>query len=572
MNNTKARLSKFRQVLKRQKLDAFIMPNADQWQSEHPESCDQRLKYICGLDASAGYCVVTMDKAAVLIDGRYTLSAKEQVDTSLFDIGYYTDTMPELWAIEHIDEGGTIGYDPWLHTRKDAKRMQKACNDMGVYLTPVRDNPVDEIWDDRPTPQSYTAINHAIEFAGATTDDKLDDVADAMDADSLIITAPDSLALVLNLRVPEKSTAPGICGYGIFQEDQEKLTVFTDVDCSAFDHSQSQHYEVDFLALSEFPLSIAHFEREEQVVQISDQAPDWFTEHLNSPASEIITREDPIEILKAIKNDVEQDGIRASHLRDATAMKNTINWIKEQKQTTEKNIEIKLIEERKKANLFRGVSFDSIVGWNANGAKIHGNPTDTIIDGDGLLLIDSGAQYDDGTTDITRTIGIGKPSNDMMEKFTLVLKAHIALATSIFPKGTTGIQLDAITRKPLWDAGLNFAHGTGHGVGHFLNVHEGPCGISPRSDGELMAGMLLSNEPGYYKEGAFGIRHENLMLAQESKDHPDFLCFETVTFVPFDDTCILREMLSNSELHWLDCYQEKSNVIPSEVEGSEQAS
>ena len=558
MTHTKARLNEFRQVLKRLKLDAFIIPNADQWQSEHPDACDKRLRFISGLDASAGYAVITADKAVVLIDGRYTLSAKEQVDTSLFDIAYYTDTMPEIWAIEHVGQGGTIGYNPWLHTRKDAKRMQKACNEMGVYLMPVRDNPVDEIWNDRPAQQSYTAINHDLKFAGRTTDEKLNDVADDMDGDSLIITAPDSLAWVLNMRVADNSQAPGICGYGIFQPTEKKLTVFTDVDCTAFDHAQSEHYEVDFLPLDDFPLSIAHFERAEQVVQISDQSPDWFTEHLNSPASEIITCDDPIEMLKAIKNDVEQSGIRASHLRDAIAMKNSINWIKKQKQTTEKNIEIKLIKERQKANLFRGVSFDSIVGWNANGAKIHGNPTDAIVEGDGLLLIDSGAQYDDGTTDITRTIGIGKPTDDMKEKFTLVLKSHIALATAIFPAGTTGTQLDAITRKPLWDNGLDYAHGTGHGVGHFLNVHEGPCGISPRSNAPLIEGMLLSNEPGYYKEGAFGIRHENLMLVQKHDTIDGFLCFETVTFVPFDDTCIIREMMPDRELKWLDWYQEKS--------------
>lgn len=561
MTDYKARLSEFRQVLKRHKLDAFIIPNADQWQSEHPEECDQRLKYICGLDASAGYCVITEDKAVVLIDGRYILSAKEQVDTSLFDIAYYTDTMPEIWALEHVKEGVIIGYDAWLHTRKDAKRMQKACNDMGVILMPIKTNPVDDIWNDRPSEKSCVAINHDLKFAGRTTDEKLGDVAITLNdngADSVIITAPDSLAWALNLRVPENSQAPGIRGYGIFQSNTNRFTLFTDTDCSAFDHTQSKIFEVDFLALEDFPLAVHHMEQMEQTIQISSQSPDWLTEHLNAPISEIITCDDPIELLKSTKNETEQKGIRASHLRDAIAIKNSINWIKKQKQVTEKNIETNLIEQRKKANLFRGVSFDSIVGWNANGAKIHGNPSDKIIEGDGLLLIDSGAQYDDGTTDITRTIGIGNPTDTMKEKFTIVLRAHIALARAIFPIGTTGTQLDAITRKPLWDSGLNFAHGTGHGVGHFLNVHEGPCGISPRSEQPLQVGMLLSNEPGYYKEGEFGIRHENLMLVQKHDNIDGFLCFETVTKVPFDDTCIIREIMTAEELKWLDTYQEES--------------
>ena len=567
MSVYKERLENLRAVLKKVRLDAFIIPNGDQWQSEHPEPCDKRLEFLTGLNASAGYAVITMDKAVVLIDGRYTISAKEQIDSDVFDIGFYTDTMPEIWAIGHIKETGLIGYDPWLHTQKDAKRMQIACNEMNVYLMPVKTNPIDSIWENRPDATPYSAIHHDLQFCGQTTDEKLSALAlklDDNDADSLIITAPDSLAWILNLRVPAKSTAPGISGYGIFQADQNKLTVFTDINCSEFHYAQSKKFEIDFLPLHEFPMAIHYFEQAEQTVQISESAADWFTEHLNAPASEIIIHDDPCDILKSIKNDAEQTGIRAAHRRDGEAMTNVINYIKKTKQLTEKNIESYLTKERKKQNMFRGVSFDSIVGWNANGAKIHGSPTDTIIEGNGLLLIDSGAQYDDGTTDITRTIGIGNPSKDMKEKFTIVLKAHIALAMAIFPDTATGAQLDAITRKPLWDNELDYAHGTGHGVGFFLNVHEGPFGISPRSSKTLQAGMLLSNEPGYYKEGEYGIRHENLMLVQNHKmeNGKQWLCFETVTKVPFDEDCIIREMLSKDELQWLDNYQESSlNIL-----------
>lgn len=568
MTDYNKRLIQFRHVLKSIRLDAFIIPQADKWFAESLDDHDQILKYLTGLDASAGYAVITQDKAYVLIDGRYAVSAQEQVDTSLFEIGNYTENPPEIWAINALKTGHVIGYDSWLHSRKDAKRMQKTCNDVGVILQAMRDNPIDKIWDDRPAPLTHIAINHELEFCGVTVEKKLKLVVTALDknnADSVIITAPDSIAWLLNMRSLRNSQAPGIRGFAVLQKQINKLSVFTDCDCTAFDYAQSDGFEVDFLPLDEFALSAVHFEQQEQTVQISDDAPDWFTEHLNSPASKIITRPDPCQMLKAIKNPVEQNGIRAAHMRDATAMKNIIKNIKKSKLPTEKQIDLMILNERQKLNLFRGVSFNSIVGWNANGAKIHGSPTDTIIEGNGLLLIDSGGQYDDGTTDITRTIAIGTPTKDMREKYTLVLKAHIALATAIFPEGTTGVQLDAIARACLWANGLDYAHGTGHGVGHLLNVHEGPCGISPKSHEPLQAGMLLSNEPGYYRAGAFGIRLENLMLVQNYKDKDaadnqtgkNLLCFETVTKVAFDEDCITRDMLSPSELKWLDAYQKE---------------
>ena len=534
------------------------------------EPGDERLKFLTGLKASAGYVVITQDHAAVLIDDRYTLSAKQQVDTELFEIDYYTKSLPEDWLFERLEEGSVIGYDPWLHSSKDAKRMQKKCNELGFILQTENSNPVDQIWSNQPSPMTYKAINHDLKFSGRSVEEKLSDVSELMnenDADSLIITAADSIAWLLNLRTTENSQTPGIKSFAILQNKSRKLSVFTDVNCSAFDFSQTDEFEVDFLQLEEFPSAIAYFERQEQVVQISEDAPDWFTEHLNAPASEIIREPDPCEILKACKNKTEQQGIRDSQARDAVAMRYIIDWVKKTPNLTEKMVDRELINQRSKNNLFRGVSFDSIVGWNANGAKIHGNPTDTIIEGGGILLIDSGGQYDDGTTDITRTIAIGNITDDMCTKYTLVLKAHIALATAIFPEGTTGTQLDALVRAPLWQAGIEFPHGTGHGVGHFLNVHEGPCGIYPRCTLSLKEGMLLSNEPGFYKENAFGIRLENLVLVQKYKDIEDernetgkkLLCFETVTYVPFDEDCIDESLLTENEKQWLYNYQKQSN-------------
>jgi Xaa-Pro aminopeptidase len=537
MSIYKTRLQALRQEMNAHGIDAYIIPQTDAWQSESLNPCDERLHYICGLSASAGYVVITHDKAAVLIDGRYTVQAGEQVDTSLFDIEYYTDIPPIDWATKHISDDDTIGFDPWLHTNAEAEKMRKKHQHIKALAT----NLADVIWQDRPTPRQQTAIIHDIEFSGIGIDEKLDLIAKDCKENTLI-TAPDSLAWLLNLRVLDNTQAPGLRGYGLFAPSSKTITVYTDVDCTVLNHPS-----VTFKPL-------ADIDTMDGDMAIPKSAPSWFM-----GKSDNIIDHDPCVMPKACKNDVEQRGIRASHKRDAVAVKNTIDWIKSFSDITENDVAKKLIEMRAKANNFRGVSFDSIVGFNANGAKIHGSPTNTKIEGNGLLLIDSGGQYDDGTTDITRTIAIGTPSADMVEKYTLVLKAHIAIATAVFPKGTDGKQLDAMCRAPLWASGLNFAHGTGHGVGHFLNVHEGPANISPKSTEPLQVGMLLSNEPGYYLEGAFGIRLENLMLVQNHPEHDGYLHFETVTFVPFDTDCIDTRLLTEAEQIWTDNYHAQCN-------------
>lgn len=554
MVDYKARLQALRQVMKDTGLDAFIIPQTDAWQSESLYPCDERMHHICGLEASAGYVVVTHDKAAVLIDGRYSLAAKQQVDLSVFDIAHYTQITPEDWAAQNIAgttaNGRVIGIDPWLHTRADYRRMTQKEADNGSSVKCVSANPVDAIWTDRPAPPAQTAILHDIKFSGQSVSEKFSAIAPLCDGKTLI-AAPDCLAWLLNLRTLENTEAPGLRGYGIFDPVDMSLALYTDVDCTVFPTDDAK---VTFHPLNAIKTLSG-------IIRASQTVPAAF-EHL----FDITDQDGPVALVKACKNAVEQQGIRDCHLRDARAVKNVIAWVKSAKNPSEKDVEARLIMERSKNNMFRGVSFGSIVGWNANGAKIHGHPTDTVIKGSGLLLVDSGGQYDDGTTDITRTIAIGTPSAEMKEKYTLVLKSHIALATAIFPGGTTGVQLDAITRAPLWAAGINFAHGTGHGVGHFLNVHEGPVNISPLATKPLKPGMLLSNEPGYYKENAFGIRLENLMLVQEylGADNPKnetgvpLYHFETVTFVPFDGDCIIRDMLTDTEKTWLDAYQKKS--------------
>ena len=541
MNDYQTRLNALRQEMDKQGLDAFIIPQADAWQSESLSACDERLYYICGLRASAGFCVVTKDHAVFLIDGRYTVQAKEQVDTDLFDIAYYTDILPEDWAVETIGDDGIIGYDPWLVTVSGYQRM----TGKNLNLKPVTDNPVDAIWSNRPSAPIETSILHDIEYAGQSVDDKLQMIAENCKGPTLI-TAPDSLAWLLNMRVLTNSQAPGLRGYGLYDPSDQTLNLYTDVECPDFHHSSVPIHPME---------KITSIQKD---YTIPKGAPSWFYKDRQT-----IIDYDPCTIPKACKNKVEQEGIRQAHKRDARAVTSVIEWLQSHHGVTEEDFAQKLTSERIKANLFHGISFDPIVGFNANGAKIHGSPSSTKIEGNGLLLIDSGGQYKDGTTDITRTIAIGTPSQEMIEKYTLVLKAHIALATAIFPEGTSGKQLDALARAPLWAHGIDYAHGTGHGVGHFLNVHEGPANISPRSDEPLREGMLLSNEPGYYKEGAFGIRLENLMLVQPYMDKDDpknetgkaLFHFETVTKVPFDGACINAALLSHSELRWLNQYQ-----------------
>jgi len=568
MENYQARLNALRQQMKEMHIDAFIIPHGDRWMSESPHPGDLRLRHICGLDASAGYVVVTQDKAVVLIDGRYKVVAHQQVDQSSFDIAYYTEIKPEEWAIKNLSRRATIGYDAWLHPRYEAKRMGEACVDAGFDLKPVEVNPVDKIWKDKPADIQQTACRHDTIFAGATTGEKLDMVTRVLvdgrenPVDSCIIAAPDSLGWLLNLRVLDYPEAPGLRGFAIFQPFEKTINIFTDVDCSCFEGAQAPGYDVRFHGLAKLPNVMRDFERNEQTIAISDDTPDWFTPYLTNNK---LLRRDPCALLKACKNDVEQDGIRSSHRRDGRAVIATLAWIKAQKNLTERDVEQKLAEERAKNNLFRGLSFQSIVGWNENGAAIHRHLTDennTMIKGNGLLLIDSGGQYDDGTTDITRTVAVGRPTKEMRRKYTFVLKSHIALARAIFPDGTTGAQLDALVRSVLWREGMDFAHGTGHGVGFFLNVHEGPAGISPLAQEPLKPGMLLSNEPGYYKEGGFGIRLESLMLVQHyraasapnNETGKPLYCFETVTLVPFDNSCIMTELLTDEEKQWLDHY------------------
>lgn len=561
MSDNKARLFEFRQVLKNMDIDAFIITHNDIWNNEHPNEQDQRFKYMCELNSSAGYIVITPDKACVLIDGRYTVLAKNTIDTNLFNIEYYTEISPHDWAIQNLSQGQIIGFDPWLHSKNNVETMQNSCDNADIKLQAIEQNPVDVIWKNKPAKTSQKAINHGIKFSGKTTNEKLDDACKIIENNNVnccIITAPDSIAWMLNLRELSNPQSPGINGFAIIEIDTKKVNIFTDVDCSDFDYDQSNNYKISFNKKDDFSFYIKKLNKS---AQLSNDAPIYISNLINT-----VIKPDPFELLKSIKNETEQEGIRSSQKRDAIAIKSTIKWIKESSNITEIDVANKLIEERSKNNLFRGTSFDSIVGWNENGAAIHGTPTDTKIKGNGFLLIDSGGQYDDGTTDITRTISIGTPTDEMKEKYTLVLKAHIALATAIFPIGTTGVQIDALVRAPLWKAEIDFAHGTGHGVGHFLNVHEGPVSISPKSIEILQAGMFLSNEPGYYKEGHFGIRHENLVIVQEymsandqkNENGKQLLCFKTVTHVPFEDDCVIRPMMTDEEIKWFDNYQKLS--------------
>jgi Xaa-Pro aminopeptidase len=562
MSIYKERVSALRNQIRTLGFDALIIPHGGIWDKEHPQAHEQYFHYLTGFETSAGYVAVKAEKAAIFIDYRYAESAEKVIDKSLYDIKYYTEINPVEWLSDNLSEKQSIAIDPWLHSHKSYQLMKDVCVKNSLSLKFCSKNPVAAIWTDRPKVQRSKAVRHEIKYAGRTTAEKLYDVFEALstqEVDIIVITAADSLAWLLNMRVLDNTTSPGVEGFAILNRSDGSAQIYTDCDLSDFNNSEA----VSVQALDKFSEGLKNLGK--HAIFIPNDAPYAIAQILENHEN-VHFGDDPCAFLKAKKNHIEQDNIRKSQTRDSRAVTKVIAYIKQTDKTlTEMDVADMLYQERAKDPLFLGVSFDTISSWNANGAHIHrslkkGN--NTRIEGCGFLLIDSGGQYSDGTTDITRTIAIGDISHEMKEKYTLVLKAHIALACAVFPVGTIGKQLDAIARAPLWAAGMDFAHGTGHGVGFFLNVHEGPCSISPRSESVIEEGMLLSNEPGYYKSGHYGIRLENLILVQPymKADAPnnetgkDLLCFETVTKVPFEEQCILYDMLNEQEKIWLTNY------------------
>ena len=563
-----ARLSALRSELKRRGLDGFVVPRADEHQGEMVAPHSERLAWLTGFTGSAGQAIVLADRAAIFVDGRYTLQVGLQVDTRLISPLHMTENPASAWIEENL-EGGKLGYDPWLHSEDQVRRLKESCEKAGGEAVAVSDNPVDAIWSDQPDPPKAPAAAHPLEFAGKTSAEKRDEIAAAIaaaGASAAVLSLPDSLAWLLNVRGGDVSHTPLVLSFGIL-DAEGGCEWFVDGAKISEDLPEHLGNGVSPRAPEEFGPALDALAGR-KVLADPASAPAWVFDRLREAGAEIVQDQDPCLLPKARKNAIEIEGCRAAHRRDGAALSRFLAWLASNAvdgEVSELEAAGRLRRFREENSEFRDLSFDTISGSGPNGAIVHYRVTpesDRRL-GDGeLFLLDSGAQYPDGTTDVTRTVAIGKPSPEMRERFTRVLKGHIALATARFPVGTTGSQLDALARSPLWQAGLDYDHGTGHGVGSYLGVHEGPQRISKVPNRvALEPGMIVSNEPGYYKTGAYGIRIENLVTVVESPAQPGddraMLAFETLTLAPIDLSLVEPSLLTAEEAAWLDSYHER---------------
>ena len=553
------RLKALRAELERQGLDGFIIPRSDVHQGEYVPARDERLRWLTGFTGSAGLCIVLRDQAAVFIDGRYTLQAAEQVDLTVFTPVQIEDMKPEDWLSVHAGEY-KIGFDPWLLT--EAQRVRFAEK---VGMKPVTVNPVDAVWMDQPVPPLGTASIHPREYAGVPSAEKRGNAALSLkeqNLDACVLTLPDSINWLLNIRGADLSHTPVVLGFAVLHQDAS-VDFFVDVEKAEAPLRGHLGEDVRIVPVGSFSSALSAMgDMRVGVEKIS--APYAVSDLLNQGGTNCIWTDDPCKLPKARKNGCEIAGTRKAHLRDGAAMTRFLCWFDRNvaKGTlTEISVAEKLESFRNETGKLEDISFDTISAFGAHGALPHyrvSRESDVPITGDSLYLVDSGGQYRDGTTDITRTVAVGEPTAAQRKAFTLVLRGMIEVSLARFPEGTTGVQLDVMARMALWRAGLDFDHGTGHGVGSYLSVHEGPCGISKRSTTALEPGMILSNEPGYYEAGAFGIRIENLVLVESrtisESGNREMMGFETLTLAPIDLRLVEPSLLTGEHITWLDAY------------------
>jgi Xaa-Pro aminopeptidase len=562
-----ARVAALRAELARRGLSGFIVPRADRHQNEFVPASEERLAWLTGFTGSAGCAVVLPERAAIFVDGRYQLQVRDQVDTTLFTVCHLVDEPPEKWLQTHLGPGAQFGYDPWLHTVDGVEKLEKACAEVGAELVAVEGNPVDVVWTERPPPPKGAMIAHPFRFAGEEAAAKIARIRGKLidlRADALVVSDPQSVAWTFNIRGSDIPHVPVALAFAIIKKD-ERATIY--VDWAKLDDEIRELLKphADLRWPDELIPDLAGLGREQRTVRIDQATAASTIAHLVTTRGGRISRgSDPIAMMKAVKNNAEIDGARAAHRRDGAAVTRFLAWFDREaarSRITEIDAVAAIESFRRETGALKDVSFPTIAGAGPNGAIVHyrvtRNSNRPIVPND-LFLIDSGAQYQDGTTDITRTIAVGNPSTEMRDRFTRVLKGHIAIARAVFPEGSTGAQLDPLARQALWAAGLDFDHGTGHGVGSYLSVHEGPARISKLGTVPLKRGMILSNEPGYYKEGRYGIRIENLVLVTEAPHvagaEKALNTFETLTLVPIDRCLIDPHLLTADEIAWLDAY------------------
>ena len=572
MHTHEARLEALRKELARQGLDGFVIPISDEHMSEYIGGYAQRLAWLTGFGGSAGTAVVLKDAAAIFVDGRYTLQVRDQVDGRLWQYQSVPQTSPAKWLAKNAPEGARIGFDPWLHSKGWANSVRTALTERTAELVAVAANPVDAVWQDRPAPSTAPALVHPVELAGQTSQDKRAKVAEWLgenQADSVVVAALDSIAWLFNIRGQDVERTPVALSFALVRADG---TADLFLDPAKVTPELRAHLG-NAVRLHDRATFISALQAlsGQRVAADPDRSVSAIFSALEEAGAKVLELRDPCVLPKAIKNPVEQAGHRAAQQRDGAAVARFLHWLHDNAPAgtvDELAAAERLHAFRTETGCLRDLSFDTISGAGPNGAVVHyrvSPETNRQLEPNSVYLVDSGGQYPDGTTDITRTVWIGPdaPPAEVKDRFTRVLKGHIALATAVFPQGTAGSQLDSFARQHLWQAGLDYAHGTGHGVGSFLSVHEGPQRIAKSAGGqagteqELVAGMILSNEPGYYRSGAYGIRIENLVLVEPRQiagAEDAFLGFETLTFVPIDRELVDLSLLTETERNWLNTY------------------
>ncbi|MGH1480126.1 MAG: aminopeptidase P family protein [Geminicoccales bacterium] len=569
------RLQRFKSRLTALGLNGFIVPLTDEHRNEYIPDARQRLAWLTGFTGSAGTLVVLGDRAVMFVDGRYTVQAEQQLDAALFERAHLIETPPAKWLDDNLEQGQRLAIDANLHVKAEVERYQKSCGKAGAELVTLDENPIDGIWPTQP-PMPIAPLNALdIRYAGESSEDKRKRIGKKVEeagADVSLIGAPDSIAWLLNIRGGDVPFNPLTLGFALLHKDG---AVEFFLDERKLRPGQTFGNEVSARSYDDLGHSLDHLGSSGRKVLVD---PAWtnvkLTKRLRAAGARIVEDSEPCILAKAIKNPTELEGARAAQIRDGAAVTRFLCWLDEAIESGHKITELDaaaaLEAERKKDSLYCGPSFDTISASGPNAALAHYRVTEEsnrTLEASSLYLVDSGGQYPDATTDITRTIAVGTPTAEMRRHYTLVLKGHIALDRAMFPVGTSGAQIDAFARAPLWQAGLDFDHGTGHGVGSFLCVHEGPARIAKTGTIPLKPGMILSNEPGYYKPGAYGIRIENLVVVKEIKTpeggERDLLGFENLTRAPLDRRLIDLTLLTDEECAWVDAYH---SIVKADLE------
>jgi Xaa-Pro aminopeptidase len=559
-----ARLSLLRAQMKRQGLDALIFSRADEHQNEYVPPSEERVAWLTGFTGSAAIVVVLADKAALFTDGRYTLQARDQIDGTLFSIEHMVETPASKWLADNLPTGAALGYDPWRTTADGVERLEKAAKEAGARLVAVNSNPLDAVWRDRPAPPLTPVVLHDPKYSGEDAASKIARIREVLGKEKIgvaVLSDPASVAWTFNIRGADVAHTPMPLSWAILPREGEPQ-LFVDSRKLSNEVRDTLAKLADVREPRELEVELHEAARGKSVRLDQSTAPAKLAEIVQAAGGSISKGADPVTNLKAVKNDTEIAGMRAAHLRDGVALTRFLAWLDREAprgNVSEIDAVAALETFRRETGKLKEISFPTISGAGPNGAIVHYRVTEATnrkLKSGELFLIDSGAQYEDGTTDVTRTVAIGKPSAEMRERFTLVLKGHIAVARAVFPEGTAGAQLDPFARRALWEAGLDFDHGTGHGVGSYLSVHEGPARISKLGSAALLPGMILSNEPGYYKAGAYGIRIENLLLVEKRKGgiEKPLLGFETLTFAPVDLRLVDATLMTPDEIDWLNAY------------------